>query len=111
MLGPRLHAGDRNEQGDLDDLLVERGPEPAPLTVFRRPCDHLAELATTLAEVEAVVRGEHDRGLVEQAHRVDSVEQTADPAIDHRHLALVGGGGLGEVVVREAVLRSCRTPA
>ena len=88
----------------MDQFLEERrvgplrsrlavGPESSVRELVRV---HLAEEAAVLPEVETVVRGEDDGGLLHQAHVLDGFHQETQPGVDHGDLAAVGGVALPE---------------
>ena len=74
--GPRsgpLAAGQTGDQGDADDLVVQGHDVLHPEVVF--------------GQHGAVIRGEHDQGVVPQPEFVEGIEYPADPVVRHRQQA------------------------
>ena len=64
-----------------------------------------------LAEGLAVVRGEGDRGVLQELALAEGFEQAADLAVHHADLAVVAGLVLGQAAVAEPlVARDCAAP-
>jgi len=81
----RGDAGHLHQQGDLDDLPVERRPALGPEIGVP---DGLAQVVV-LSEVVAVVGEEDQDRRVGDTEHVELLDQPADPAVDHRDLARV----------------------
>ena len=84
--GIEMIDADRIVSGsDVGELGMQRRPQPAVFTVLRWTTDHLAQLPAAFAEVEAVVRGEKDRGVAAQtAAKHTKATQTASTVMENQ---------------------------
>ena len=80
-----------DDQGDVEDLLVQ-GPAVLP--------------ASVVVELFAVIRGDDDQGVPEEAERLEPPEELSEPVVTEEDFAVVTGQNRIQLVGREGGARS-----
>ena len=79
-------------------------PEPVQPSTVARVEGHLSELPSVLAEVEAVIRCEHNCCVFHQTHIFNPPQKVADPGVHHRDFAAVSRISFPDSIGRESRL-------